>query len=450
VITNKFLPLRTALGALALLLLNSAHGAEPGLANALGMPEADGIIQKSGLLLDKIVAVVNDGVVMETELADEISNITRRLREQKTALPSPGVLRSQILERLVIQEIQLQRAERIGLKVSDEQLNSQLARMAEENGLALADLPKALAAQGVEYTLFREDRRKEIILNQLQRRELQERLSVTPRELEQFMERVKRLPDPDTEYNISHILLALPPDATQTQLDEITQRANEIVERARTEEFSKLAVANSNSQTALEGGSLGWRKGPELPTLLQETVVGLKPGEVGKPIVTPNGIHLVKLNEKRGTQADTIEDQVHARHILMKPNELQDDGTVQLKLAGIRERVQKGEDFAAFASSMSEDTGSAVSGGDLEWKGPDAFVPEFQEVVSKLKDNEISEPFQSRFGWHIVQLLGRRKFDITEDSLRERAYSQLVESRANDAVELWLRELRDEAFVEMM
>lgn len=442
-------PVSSILGILALSLLGNAFASA---ADAPGPAEAaqQDVIQKSGLLLDRVVAVVNEGIVTESELEDEINTITKRLREQKTALPSPAILRSQILERLIVQELQMQRADRMGIKVSDEQLNTQLARTAEDNGLTLAELPRALAAQGIDYALFRNDRRKEIILYQLQRHELQERINVTPRELEQFIERIKRMPDPDTEYNTSHILLALPPDATQDQVDEATRRAQEIIDRAKTEEFSKLAVTYSNSQTALEGGSLGWRKGPELPTLLQEVVVGLKIGEVSRPLVTPNGVHLIRLNEKRSTQGDPIQDQTHVRHILMKPNELQDDATVQLKLAGIRDRVLKGEDFAAFATSMSEDSGSAVNGGDLDWKGPDAFVPEFQEVVASLKDNEISQPFKSRYGWHVVQLLGRRKFDITEDTLRERAYEQLVGGRADEELELWLRRLRDEAFVEIM
>ncbi len=437
--------LRPILASLALLFAGSGLAAETAAAvPAPALLEAP----KTGVLLDRVVAVVNDGVVAQSELDEQIGIITAKLREQKTALPPSAVLRSQILERLVLQEVQLQRATHLGLKISDEQLNSALAEMAKNNSLTLSQLPAALAAQGIDYASYRDNFRKEMTLTQLRRRDVLSKIGVTPRELEQFIERIKRLPAQDVEYNTSHILLAIPPDATQAQVDEITRHATEIFERSKTEEFSKLAVANSNSQDALEGGGLGWRKGPELPTIFQEVVVGLKPGEVSKPLVTPNGVHLVRLNELRSSQGSPIQDQVHARHILMKPNELQDDATIQLKLSGIRNRILKGEEFGVFAASMSEDPGSAVNGGDLDWKGAGAFVPEFEAVLDSLADNQISEPFQTQFGWHIVQLLGRRKFDTTEESLRDRAYRQLIESREDEETELWLRRLRDEAFVD--
>jgi peptidyl-prolyl cis-trans isomerase SurA len=440
--------LRPILACLALSLAGTGLAAEVVNPAAAPAPAEEPAAPKTGVLLDRIVAVVNDGMVTESELNEQIEQITERLREQATALPPQDVLRTQILERLVLQEIQLQRAERIELKVTDEMLNSALAEMAKTNNISLAQLPTALAQQGVDYASYRDNFRKEMTLQQLRRRDVLSRISVTPRELEQFKERIKRLPAEDVEYNTSHILLAIPPDATQAQVDEITKRADEIVERSKTEDFARLAVAYSNAQSALEGGSLGWRPGPELPTIFADVVVGLKAGEVSKPIVTPTGVHLVKLNEQRSSQGSPIENQVHARHILMKPNELQDGATVKLRLANIRERILKGEDFSVFASSMSEDPGSAVEGGDLGWKGPGTYVPEFEAVLGSLSENQISEPFESQFGWHIVQLLGKREFDTTEESLQDRAYRQLIDSRAEEETELWLRRLRDEAFVD--
>ncbi len=403
-----------------------------------------------GELLDKVVAIVNDGIVTESELDEQIDVITERLAEQNTQLPPEDVLRRQILDRLIIQEIQLQRADRIGLKVSDEQLNAALADIAQRNNLTLTQLPEALASQGINYASYRDNLRKEIALSGLRQREVLSRINVTPRELEQFLERLKKMPSETDEYNISHILIAIPQDATQAQVDEAEQRAVEIHERASSgnEDFGRLAVAYSNSQTALEGGALGWRKGPELPTFLGELIGQLKSGDVSQPLRTPSGFHLVKVNGIRSTAGSPIEDQVHARHILMKPNELQDDATVKQRLAGIRERVVKGEEFQAFASSLSEDPGSAVNGGDLGWTGPGTFVPEFERALQSLQIDEISEPFQSPFGWHIVQLLGRRQFDTTEDNLRQRAFMQIRESRADEETELWLRRLRDEAFVD--
>jgi peptidyl-prolyl cis-trans isomerase SurA len=427
--------LRPFLATLAVLFAASAPAAEPAP-------------NPRGELLDRVVAIVNDGIVTESELGEQIASITERLQQQKTALPPPDVMRKQVLDRLVLQEVQLQRAERIGLKISDEQLNAALADIAQRNNIPLAQLPSALAAQGIDYGAYRDNMRKEITLQSLRQRDVLSRINVTPRELDQFIERLKKMPNETGEYNLSHILIAIPPDATQARVDELAKRAQEVYERAATEDFSRLAVAFSNSQTALEGGSLGWRKGPELPTVLAEIIVGLKPGEVSKPLATPNGFHIVKLNEVRSTAGNPIEDQVHARHILIRTNTLQDDATVRQKLAGIRERILKGEDFAVFASSMSEDSGSAVNGGDLGWSGPGSFVPEFENVLGALKDNEISEPFQTKFGWHIVQALGRRQFDTTEESLRQRAFGQLRESKADEETETWLRRLRDEAFID--
>ena len=442
--------IRPIWATLALLLAGAAaQGAEtpapafPGLGPAKA-PEAP----KTGQLLDRAVAIVNDGIVTESDLQEQMAMYEGRLKEQNTPLPPSDVMRKQVLDRLIMQEVQLQRAERIGLKITDDQVNEQLADIAKRNNIPLARLPAELAKQGVEYAAFRDNMRKEMIMQRLRQKDVLGKINITPRELEQFLERQKKMPSETDEYNVSHILLAIPPEATQTQVKEVEKLAEQIYTRSQDEDFGRLAVAYSNSQTALEGGTLGWRKGPELPTVLAEIVVGLKPGQVSRPMVTPTGYHLVKLNEVRSTDGSHIEDQVHARHILMRPDELQDDATVRQRLADVRQRVLKGEEFAAFASSMSADSSSAVNGGDLGWSGPGSFVPEFEATLARLKDNEISEPFHTEFGWHIVQVLGRRQFDTTEESQRGRALRQLRESKVDEETELWLRRLRDEAFVE--
>lgn len=399
-------------------------------------------------LLDKVVAVVNDGIVTESELEDAILSYIQSQEQTGKRAPTPEELRAPMLDHLVLQEVELQRADRIGVKVSDEQLNAAMADMAERNKLTLSQLPDVLAKQGVDYASVREDTRKQIAIAMLQQKEVRSRISITPRELDQFMERLKKLPNENDEYDVSDILIALPSEATQAQVDAAGKKAKDVYERAGNEDFGRLAVTFSNAQTALQGGDLGWRKGANLPTDLAETIVALKTGEVSKPISTTNGFHIVKLNGVRHADGDPVQDQVHVRHILMKPNALQDDATVKQKLEGIRQRILKGEDFAAFASSMSEDSGSAVNGGDMDWASPSTFVPEFAQVVAGLKDGEISEPFHTQFGWHIVQLLGRRKFDTTEDNLRERAYRQLAESKAEEETESWLRELRADAYID--
>ena len=404
----------------------------------------------SGELLDRVAATVNEGVVLSSEVDEQMMMLTDRLRDQKLDLPPQNVLRQQVMERLVLQELQMQRANRAGIKVSDEVLNNALRDLAEQNRIPLARLPEALASQGIDYASYREGMRKELAMQMLRQRDVFARINVSPREIDQFIERQKKLPSADQEFNISHILIAVPQAATPEQLAEAENKANDVFQKATAgEDFARLAVANSNAQTALEGGALGWRKGPELPTFLAEVVSGLKDGDVTKPIRTPSGFHIVKLNEMRGSTSSSIVNQVHVRHILIKPNELQDDATVQQKLATIRDRiVSKGENFTAVASVVSEDPGSAAEGGDMGWAGPGTFVPEFERQIAQLQPDEISEPFRTQFGWHIVQLLGRRQFDNTQDMVRQKAFQALRESKADEETELWLRRLRDEAYVE--
>ena len=402
-----------------------------------------------GALLDRVAAVVNDGVVLNSELDDQIAIVSERLRAQKLELPPQNVLRQQVLERLVLQEIQAQRAQKAGLKVPDETLNTALTDVAQRNGIPLSQLPEALQQQGIDYAAYREDMRKELTLGLLRQRDVLQRISITPREIDQYLDKESKTPSSDNEYNVSHILIAVPQEATPAQLDEAAKRAQDVYTRAKGgEDFAKLALAYSKSQTALEGGALGWRKGGELPTFLTDTIAKLKPGEVSEPLRTPTGYHIIRLNEIRGGSKKAIEHQVHIRHILMKTTELADDATVRQKLSTIRERILKGEDFAGIAQVTSEDPGSGSQGGDLGWTGPGTFVPEFEAAIAGLNENEISQPFHTQYGWHIAQLLGRRDYDNTDDLKRRQAIDAIRASKADEETELWLRRLRDEAYVE--
>lgn len=402
-----------------------------------------------GVLLDRVAAVVNDGVVLNSELDDQVSAVSERLRGQKLELPPQNVLRQQVLERLVLQEIQNQRANRAGLKVPDDALNNALQEVAQRNNIPLSQLPSALAQQGIDYASYREEMRRELTLGLLRQRDVLQRISITPREVDQFLTKQANAPSENNQYNVSHILIAVGQTATPEQLDQAAKRAAEVAKRAQGgEDFAKLAVAYSNAQTALEGGALGWRKGSELPTFLTDVVVKLKPGQVSDPLRTPTGFHIVKVNEVKGSEEKAIIQQVHVRHILMKTTELADDATVRQKLEQLRERIGKGEDFAGLASITSEDPGSAAQGGDLGWAGPGSFVPEFDEVITKLKDEEISEPFHTQYGWHIAQVLGRRQYDNTDELKRRQAMDAIRASKADEETELWLRRLRDEAYVD--
>jgi peptidyl-prolyl cis-trans isomerase SurA len=283
----------------------------------------------------------------------------------------------------------------------------------------------------------------------LRQRDVLQRITVTPREIDQYLDKQARTPSEHNEYNVSHILIAVSQEAGTEALDQAAKRAAEVYTRAKNgEDFAKLAVAYSNSQTALEGGALGWRKGSELPTFLSDVIAKLKPGEVGEPLRTPTGYHIIRLNDERGGTQQTVIDQVHVRHILMKTNELADDATVKLKLNALRERALKGEDFAGLAKTASEDPGSAAEGGDLGWTGPGAFMPEFEAAVAGLKDGEISAPVHTQYGWHIIQLLGRRRYDNTDEMKRRQAVEAIRAGKADEETELWLRRLRDDAYVE--
>jgi peptidyl-prolyl cis-trans isomerase SurA len=407
-------------------------------------------LSSNGQLLDRIAAVVNDGIVLDSQLEAQTEEITARLRQQNTELPPRNVLRQQILERLVVEEIQMQRAGKLGLQVSDEMLNGALDDVAKRNNIGFADLPQALSQQGIDYRTFRDEIRRQMTLQLLRQRDVIGRINVSPRELEQFMTRQQNAPDRNAEYNVSHILISVPVSASPEQIEAREARAKDVFDKATAgEDFSQLAVTFSDSSTNIEGGSLGWRRGSQLPSILAEQVAKMKAGETSQPIRTPSGFHLFRLNEIRGGVTQQVVAQVHARHILLRTNELEDDQTVQQKLANIRTRVIDGkEDFAAIAAVTSQDPGSAADGGDLGWAGPGTFVPEFEKQLSGLSENEITQPFKSQYGWHIIQLLGRRQHDSTEDIRRQRAFAELREAKAEEETELWLRRLRDEAFVE--
>ncbi len=405
-------------------------------------------LSSSGEFVDGIAAVVNDGVVLKSELAVETQRIVDRLKEQGTQIPPLSTLAPQVLERLVIKRIQLQRAERLGLQIPDESLNLALADIARRNGTTLADLPVLLAGQGFDYPSFRTDLREQLIVDQLRQRDVIGRINVTPRELEEHVERRAGRAMQNNEYRLSHILVAVPTDAAAPVVAAAEREAGEILARARAgESFYDLAITASDGQNALEGGDLGWRRGAELPTLFADVVPGLKEGQISEPVRSASGIHLVRLDEQRGGEP-IMENQIRARHILITTNEVLDDEAARQKLAEIRQQIVAGDDFAAVATVMSEDPGSAVDGGDLGWNGPGTFVPEFQAVCDALEIDEISEPFGTPFGWHVVQLLGRRVQDMTEEVARREAIMAIRNSKLEEETELWARRLRDEAFVE--
>lgn len=415
--------------------------------SALALPtQAAEPLDGSGELLDRIVAVVNDGVVLQSEVMQQGSAIVQRLRADGVQLPPPEILEKQIIEKLIVDQIQLQRAERLGVAVTDDQLNAALGTVAERNNISLTQLPDALAAQGVDYTEYRATIRREMMIEQLRNRDLVPRVSITRKEVEDYMKR--RDTSSKIDYSISHILISVPPGATPAQRETSEKLANDLYERANNgEDFAQLAVANSNGQQALEGGKIGWRKAEQLPTLFAEQVLAMEAGQVAEPIASSSGFHLVRLDETRGTEAVMIT-QRNARHILISPNELLNDAQARDRLIALAQQIEEGADFAELAKEHSDDKNSGSQGGDLGWAEAGKFVPEFDAALDQMQPGQISEPVRSAFGWHLIELMDVRVVDNSEEASLNEAYGEVRARKLQQETERWLLQLRDEAFVD--
>lgn len=419
------------------------------IASASG-PAAAQELSESGEFLDGIAAVVNEGVVLQSELSRQTQIIAERARQQDVQLPPPSVLRGQVLERLVLEEIQLQRAERIGIQISDQMLNEAIAQVAAENNIPFEQLPALLQQDGVDYAEYRREMRRQLTLDQLRRIEVTGRISVAPREIEQCIADLEDNVVVNSEYNLSHILISVPQSATSDQFDEAQTEAEYVYQQLRQgEDFGEMAVRYSDSQTGLEGGNLGWRKGDQLPTIFSDVVANLEVGEFSEPMRAISGFHIVKVNDYRGVNERSEVEQAKIRHILITPNEVIDDQTARQRLEDAVEQIRQGEDFGELAKLMSDDPGSANDGGDMGWRSPGTFVPEFEEVVRTAEIGTVSEPFQTRFGWHILEVQDRRVYDNTEDLKESSCVQRIRNSKLADEAELWARRLRDEAYVDI-
>ncbi len=409
-------------------------------------------LSTQGQLIDRIAAIVNNGVILQSQLDDRVKQVVAELKAQGLTPPAQSVLRKQVLNSLILQQVQLQQARQDGITISDDTLNAALQSVAARNGIPFADLPNALAQQGINYADYRDQMRDQLMIGLLRERDVLQRIVVTPRQIDQFLAHQAQEPTAGEEYEVSHILIAVPPNATPAELTAARKLADKVDTLAKEgKNFSKLAVTYSSSADALKGGNLGWRKGVDLPTFLTNVVPKLKPGQVSAPIRTPSGFHIVKLDNIRRQEHKDIVEQVHVRHILLIPNALQDNATVRQRLEKIRKQILEHKiKFSVIAASVSQDPGSASQGGDLGWQSPTEFTPRFAKAISKLKVGQISQPFQTRFGWHIAQLLGKRKYDETNEMKRLHAMEAIRASRADEDAELWLQRLRDDAYVKIL
>jgi len=398
--------------------------------------------------LNRIVAVVDNEAITSLELEKRLQGIMVQLRQNGTAMPPLDILRRQVLERLIIERIQLTLADSRGVRVNDETLNEVITRIAAQNQLSLQQFREALEGDGVDFSDFREEVRHEITMNNLRTREVESRIDVTQQEVDDFLARQAGGDGLDSEYRLGHILIAVPEGASPEQVQAARSQAQQVLDELRAgADFRQMAITHSSGQQALQGGDLGWRKGGQLPTLFADSVMHLTPGEVSELLRSSSGFHIIKLLEKRGEERHYIT-QTHARHILVRSTELVSDFEARNKLARLRERVLQGEDFADLARAHSEDPGSGANGGDLGWANPGTFVGPFEEAMSKLRPDEISQPFRSQFGWHIVQVLERRQRDSTEELKRARAFDAIRQRKIEEETQDWLRRLRDEAYVE--
>jgi len=404
----------------------------------------------AGQFLDGIAAIVNDGVVLRSEVEIQLQVVLDNFAQQQEQLPPRDVIEAQVLERLIIKRIQLQRAERLGIRIPDDMLNSAINNVAKNNNTTFAEFPQLLADEGVNYEDYRQELREQITIEQLRQRDVASRIQISPSELESFLILQKDRDALNFDYDLLHILIPVSASASDNQIKSAKILSNEIYERVTGgEKFETLAMEYSQGQQALNGGKLGWLKGEQLPTSFIEAASKLEKGDTCEPFRSSSGFHLILLNDFRG-QEPILEEQIHVRHILIKTNEILDDDAAKEKMKTIRDQIIKDGDFGAIAAATSEDTGSAQEGGDMGWTGLGFFVPEFEAVVNSLVKDEISEPFKSRYGWHIVQLLGNRIYDNTEDIRRNKAIESIRNSKLSDEIELWARQLRDEAFVEYL
>ena len=399
--------------------------------------------------LDRIVAIVDQTVITEQELESRIRTVTAQFKKQETELPAENILRKQILERLISDALQLQYAAQTGLKVDDNQLDKTIERIAEQNQMSLTEFSDALSRDGISMSKFRADIRNEITIARLREREVESRVNVSESEIDNFLTTQASSNENQDEFEISHILIRTPEEGTPEEIQKAKAKVDEVIKALQAgTSFAKVSASFSDAPNALEGGNLGWKSGTQVPTLFLDALKTMQAGDISAPLRSPNGFHILKLTNKRGGNSPLVIEQTHARHILIKLSEVVSEKDGKQKMDSIKERLDNGEKFEVLARQFSED-GTASSGGDLGWVNPGDTVPQFEKAMNELKDNQISEPVRSPFGWHIIQVLERRKQDMSKEAARLKARQEIRARKADEAYQDWVRELRDRAYVEL-
>ncbi|ARJ41191.1 peptidylprolyl isomerase SurA [Pantoea alhagi] len=403
-------------------------------------------------VVDKVAAVVNNGVVLESDVDSMMHSVKAQAQQAGQQLPDDRTLRHQIVERLVMDNIILQMGKQMGVQISDQQLDQAIANIAAQNRMSLDQMRSRLAYDGVNYNAYREQIRKEMQIAEVRNNEVRRRVTILPQEVETLAKQVSAQNTQGTELNISHILLPLPENPTQQQVDDQENLAKQLMSELKSgADFGKLAVTYSADPQALQGGNMGWGKIEELPTLFAQAVSTAKKGDIVGPIRSGVGFHILKVNDLRGEKQNISVTEVHARHILLKPSPILTDDQARQKLTQIAADIKSGKiSFAAAARQLSDDPGSANQGGDLGWSSPEIFDPAFRDALLRLQKGETSQPIHSSFGWHLIQLLDTRQVDKTDAAQKERAYRLLFNRKFAEEAQTWMQEQRASAYVKIL
>lgn len=399
--------------------------------------------------LDRIVAIVDNDVVMQSQLDQRLREVQQTIEKRGAESPPIDVMQQQVLERLITENLQLQIGDRSGIRISDEELNQALATIAQRNNMTLEQFRDALQRDGLSLETAREQIRREMVINRVRQRRIAERIQVSNQEVENFLASDLGKLQLSEEYRLANILIPVPESSDSSAIQAAEESAADTYRQLQQgADFAQLAVSRSASENALEGGDMGWRKAAQLPPPFDNQVRELAVGEVTQPVRTPPGFIILKLLDKRGGDTQ-VRDEVHVRHILIKPSQIRSEAESRRLIERLRDRIEAGEDFAELARNFSEDPGSALNGGDLSWIDPNSLVPEFREVMANSANGQLSEPFQSPFGWHILEVQGRRATDASEEFREQQAMNLLRNRKYDEELQAWLRQIRDEAYVEV-
>jgi peptidyl-prolyl cis-trans isomerase SurA len=401
--------------------------------------------------LDKVSVIVDQGVILESEISELVNAVKQGAVAEGQALPSDRALRTQAIERLILKSLQMQMAERMGIQISDPQLEQTIGNIAQRDNISIDELRKRVQLDGLSYEVYREKVREELITGEVTRANVRRRVYITPQEIDTLVNLINQQGDEQAEYRLGHILIAVPSGATEEEITKSRDTADKVLELLNSgSDFTKIAIASSSGPKALEGGDMGWMNVNSMPTLFAEAVDGKKKDDLIGPLRSGAGFHVLKILDSRGIETVEVEE-VNARHILVKPSIILSDQKAEKMLQEFRTKLIEGEeDFAKLAKLHSEDPGSALKGGVLGWNDPSIYVPEFKDALSTLKKDEYSQPIRTVHGWHLIQLIERRIDDATEKRKEDRAYQLLFNRKFNEETDTWLREMREGAYIELL